>query len=126
MDHRLTPFEAILGELAADRFPALEAGIAAAGHDPRDRDGFVLVREVVELLRELRPDPGVGAGVKELVAFVHACYLFWLDGRCQVSIDRSSLERLLREADWAGRSGAVAGARSDVDLGWGAARLGGR
>ena len=108
MDDRLTPFEATFGELAATRFPALRAGIAAAGRDPHDRDAFVLVREVVELLQEMT-EPGVGEGVSELVGFVHACYLFWLDGRCQVSIDRASLERLLRERDWVASAGVATG-----------------
>lgn len=110
MDHRLTPFEVVFGELAAVRFPALQAGIAEANHDPRDREAFVLVREVVELLRDLAPDQGVGEGVRELVGFVHACYLHWLDGVCRVRIGRDSLERLLRDADWVPSSGVMAGA----------------
>jgi hypothetical protein len=105
----LTPFDSILGEIAPLRFPAIQAGLANAGHDPRDRDAFVLIREVVELLRDLSPEPGVGEGVKELVAFVHACYLFWLDGRRVVTIERDSLVRLLQDRSRSGAGGDPAG-----------------
>jgi hypothetical protein len=99
----------VFGELAAARFPALHAGIAEARSDPRDRDAFVLVREVVELLRDVAPDQGVGEGVRELVGFVHACYLHWLDGVCRVVVDRDSLERLLRDPACAPPSDVMAG-----------------
>ena len=97
VNQRLTPFDAVFGSLAPERFPVLREGIASAGADGRDRDAFVLVREVVELLRELAPDQ-IGEGVGELVAFVHACYRYWLDGERRVAVARDSLERLLRDA----------------------------
>jgi hypothetical protein len=92
---RLNPFDLVFGGLADERFPLLAEGIATAGRDPRDRDAFVLVREVVELLRELAPEPGVGDGIKEMVAFVHASYLYWVDGRCRVRFERDTLDRML-------------------------------
>lgn len=92
---RPTPFDLVFGPLAAERFPALTAGLAAAGRDPRDRDQFVLVREVVELLRELRPDEGLGEGVDVLVGLLQQAYLFWLDGRRVAAVPRDTLERLL-------------------------------
>ncbi len=108
MDHRLTPFEVVFGELAEARFPLLQAGLAEAGRDARDRDAFVLVREVVELLRDVAPEGGVGEGVRELVGFVHACYLHWLDGRCRVAVDRAGLDRLVGD-DHRTTSGVMAG-----------------
>lgn len=94
---RPTPVDLVFGALADERFPALRDAVAAAGKDPRDRDAFVLVREVVTLLRDLRPDEGVGRAAEQLVAFVHAAFLFWLDGRPVLEVDRAALDRLVRE-----------------------------
>jgi hypothetical protein len=58
----------------------------------------VLVKEVAELLRELRPDEGAGVGIDEFVAFVHASFLHWLDGSAVVELDRATLDRLLTAA----------------------------
>ena len=110
MTDRPTPYDLVFAELGPARFPGLDAAIVAAGHDPRDRQGFVLVREVVELLRELRPDEGVGEGVDELVAFLHAAFVFWRDGCSVVELDRAALDRAIEgggttsEVTAAGRS----------------------
>ena len=96
MDARLTPYELAFGPIAAERFPALRTGLAAAGRNPRNRDEFVLVKEVVELLRELRPEGSEGDGVAELVALCHAAYLHWLDEEAVVSVDRDGLAALVR------------------------------
>jgi len=101
---RLTPFELAFQPIAAERFPGLRSGLEAAGRNPRSRDEFVLVKEVVELLRDLRPDEGAGEGVAELVALCHAAYLHWLDGESVVSIDRETLGTLVRGLDPAVRS----------------------
>jgi hypothetical protein len=93
---RPTPYDLVFGELGDARFPAIERAITAAGHDPRSRDRFTLVREAVTLLHELRPEEALGEGVGELVALVHAAFLFWLDGRSVVGVDRETLDRVLR------------------------------
>jgi len=92
---RPTPFSLVFGRLAAERFPALGQAIAEAGRDPRDRDAFLLVREVNQLMQELRPDEGFGEGVAAMAALVHASYLFWLDGERVVTIDESAFTRLV-------------------------------
>jgi hypothetical protein len=97
MTSRPTPFDLVFGELADSRFPPLERGIRHAGYDPKSRDAFTLVREAVELLRELVPEEGIGAGIEDFVAFVHAAFAFWLDGRAIVQIDRETLDRVLRD-----------------------------
>ena len=79
MAERSTPFELVFGKLR-DRFEAIQRGLEAAGADPGDRDRFLLQREVAELLRELRPESGLGAEVKMLGALVHHAYRFWRDG----------------------------------------------
>ncbi len=95
MSVRINPFDAVFGPVAETRFPILRDGIASAGRDPRDRDGFVLVREVVELLRELRPPEALGEGVDQMVGFTHAGYLYWLDGHRTVTVDRETLDDLI-------------------------------
>lgn len=94
---RPTPFALVFGSLAPERFPVLRDGLASAGWDPRHRDGFVLVEEVAELLRELRPDDGLGESVSALVALVHAAYLHWIDGEQIVTVDAAMLDATLRE-----------------------------
>lgn len=92
---RPTPFSLVFGGLAAQQFSALQEAIAGAGRDPRDRDAFLLVREVNELMQELRPDEGFGEGVRAMAALLHASYLFWLDGQRVVAIDDPALTRFL-------------------------------
>jgi hypothetical protein len=92
---RPTPFDLLFGPLAAARFPVLRKGLAAAGRDPRNRDAFLLVEEVAELLRELRPEEGLGKAVSALVGLVHAAYLFWADGERTISVAPEELDRAL-------------------------------
>lgn len=95
MARRQGPFELVFGSLAEERFPRLREGLLAAGRDPRDRDAFLLVQEVGELLRELRPDGGLGAEVGGLVALVHAAYRYWADGQEAVPVGEAALQRVL-------------------------------
>jgi len=92
---RVAPYALVLGAIAPERFPALREGIEAAGRDPRDRDAFLMVREVVELLRELEPEEGLGEGIATMAAFLHQAYLYWMDGERTVPIDGVALERAL-------------------------------
>jgi hypothetical protein len=96
---RETPFPLVLGTIASERFPALRQAITAAGRDPRDRDAFLMVREVVELLRDLEPEDGLGEGIGTMAAFLHHAYLFWMDGESARVIDDATLESALREAE---------------------------
>ena len=54
--------------------------------------------EVAELLRELRPEAGLGSAVEGLVAFLHHAYLFWLDGEQLLTVDEAGLNQLLSSA----------------------------
>ena len=96
---RETPFTLVLGTIAPGRFPALRDGIAAAARDPRHRDAFLMVREVVELLREIEPDEGLGKGIGTMAAFLHHAYLYWMDGQPTSPVDEAALESALRSAE---------------------------
>lgn len=113
---RPTPFALVFGTLAAARFPVLRAGLAAAGRDPRDRDSFLMVEEVAELLRELRPEEGLGEGVSALVGLVHAAYLYWADGEQTTSVGAEALELALAASSGASIAGTNAGTSRYVQL----------
>lgn len=85
---RSTPFDLVFAELAAERFPAIRDALAGAGHDPRDRDAFLLSLPAMTLLRDLRPDDSdAGDGVGELAALAHHAYLAWDAGVVTWHID---------------------------------------
>ena len=88
---RPTPFDLVFGDVARERFPSVRDGIVAAGRDLATRDEFLLVREVAELMREIRPDEGLGEAVEALVAFVHTAVLYWHHGERLVEVERDVL-----------------------------------
>lgn len=92
---RPTPFELVFQPLAPTTFPPIRSALDQARQDPRDRDGFLMLREVVTLLRDLRPDDGLGEGMDQLAALVHHAYLFWATGSLTVEVSPRQLEHLL-------------------------------
>jgi hypothetical protein len=92
---RVTPSELVFSRLAETTFPRISASLAAAEHDPADRDAFLMDREVITLLRELRPDEGLGEAMDQMVALVHHAYLSWAAGTVTVPVSRESAEELL-------------------------------
>jgi hypothetical protein len=92
---RLTPFDLVFQEAADTIFPALRRSLSAAGRDPRNRDAFLMEREVVTLIHDLRPEEGLGTGIDQLSALVHHAYLFWDAGQMVVGVSREELTPLL-------------------------------
>jgi hypothetical protein len=92
---RSTPFEFALAPLAGERFPLIRSALAAAGRDPADRDAFLMEREAVVLLRELRPEEGLGERMDQLAALVHQGYLYWDAGRVTIDVLPEQLPDLL-------------------------------
>lgn len=84
------PFDLVFGSLAEVHFPAIRAALP----EQADLDTFMLATPAVELLRELRPDEGLGDGIDEFVAFVHAAYRFWEDGRRLIALDEAASREL--------------------------------
>jgi hypothetical protein len=74
---RPTPFDLVFRPASQDVFPRIRLALREGGHDPRDRDRFLMLREVVTLLRELRPEQGLGEGIDQLAALLHHAYLYW-------------------------------------------------
>src|SRR3990170_4494666 len=99
---RPTPFELVFGPSAQEVFPKIRLALEQAGHDPRDRDRFLMLREVVTLVRELRPEEGLGPGIDQLTALVHHAYLHWeAEGRV-IELTAEQLTSLLRTFTGAG------------------------
>jgi hypothetical protein len=74
---RPTPFDLVFRQAAEEVFPKIRQALQQADHDSRDRDQFLMLREVATLLHELRPDEGLGEGIDQLAALLHHAYLFW-------------------------------------------------
>jgi hypothetical protein len=95
---RLTPFELVFESVAQTSFPEIQSGLAGSGQDPRNRDAFLMQREVVTLLHDLRPEGGLGEGIDQLAALVHHAYLFWSAGSITVELSSEQLSELLAAA----------------------------
>jgi hypothetical protein len=94
---RPTPFDLVFGPLADERFPPIRVAFEASRGDPRDRDAFLMVREVIQLVHDLRPDEGMGEELGHLAAVHHHAYLFWLAGTPTLEITPAELAGLLRQ-----------------------------
>jgi hypothetical protein len=94
---RPTPFALVFEPVAQTTFPPIRSALDRARQDPHDRDSFLMLREVVTLLRDLRPEEGLGEGMDQLAALVHHAYLFWAAGSLTVAVPLGRLEQLLDE-----------------------------
>jgi hypothetical protein len=95
---RATPFDLVFNRAAESSFPRIASSLAAGGHDPADRDAFLMDREVVTLLRDFRPEEGLGEAMDQMVALVHHAYLAWAAGGVTISVGREAAEELLVKA----------------------------
>ena len=93
---RPTPFDLVFGQAAQEVFPKIRLALDQAGHDPRDRDRFLMLREAVTLVRELRPEEGLGEGIDQLAALVHHGYLYWEAEQRVIELNAEQLTALLR------------------------------
>ena len=98
VEHRAAPFELVFESAAPTAFPAIRQALAQEGRDARDRDAFLMVREALLLLRELRPDEGLGEGIDQLTALVHHAYLFWDSGSVTVEVSSGRLHELIGQS----------------------------
>ncbi len=91
----LTPFDLVFHDLADERFSTVQETLAAAGQEARNRDAFLLNREVGMLLRELRPDEGMGEAIDHLVGLLHHAYLMWEAGGWTYRVSRERAQSIL-------------------------------
>ena len=95
---RPTPFDLVFAHTAETVFPVVRAALERDGHDPADRDAFLMVPEVVSLLHDLRPEEGIGEGMDQLVALAHHAYLLWDAGALTLPLSADRLAALLGAA----------------------------
>src|SRR5262245_60387122 len=92
---RPTPFDLVFSQIAETAFPTIRPALDRGEHDPSDRDAFLIVPEVVQLLHDLRPEEGLGEGMDQLVALVHHAYLLWDAGALVVELSGERLADML-------------------------------
>ena len=92
---RPTPIDLVFSQSAAEVFPAIRSALEQAGYDRTDRDRFLMVREVLTLLRELRPEEGLGEGIDQLAALLHHAYLFWAEEGRTIEVSAEQLSAFL-------------------------------
>ncbi len=90
-DPRPTPFRQLLAPVAGERFPAVGEALREAGVDTEDRDAFLLAPPVAEMIRDLRPEEGLGEAIDPFVALIHAAYLHWASGAVEREVTGSRL-----------------------------------
>jgi hypothetical protein len=95
---RPTPFDLVFDRIAEASFPGIRVALEAGRIDERDRDAFLMQREVVALVRELRPEEGLGEGIDRLAALLHHAYLYWNAGTHVLDATDSDLPALLGPA----------------------------
>src|SRR5215210_2806092 len=92
---RPTPFDLVFSHSAESVFPTIRATLERGGHDPADRDAFLMVPEVVSLLHDLRPEEGLGDGMDQLVALAHHAYLLWDAGALTLPLAAARVSGML-------------------------------
>ena len=92
---RPTPLSLVFSRFIATIFPAIQKAVAERGIESTNRDAFLLIPEAIELVRELRPEEGIGEGMDYLVALVHHAYLTWDGGSLTVPLAAAETEALL-------------------------------
>jgi hypothetical protein len=95
---RSTPFALIFEPIAQQSFPKIQATAVERGIDPLDRDAFLLIPDVVTVLRQLRPEEGVGEAMDQLAALLQHAYLAWEVGNITVGIGDEQLGELVSGA----------------------------
>lgn len=95
---RPTPFDLVFSGFSQDRFPRIRAALESGRRDAADRDAFLIEREAVLVLHELRPAEGLGEGIDQLAALLHHGYLFWEAGLPTIVVGEEALAGLLDPA----------------------------
>jgi hypothetical protein len=90
-----TPFDLVFARTAETVFPTIRNALEREGRAAADRDAFLLIPEVVELLHDLRPEEGMGEGMDQLVALAHHAYVLWDAGTLILPLTAERLSTLL-------------------------------
>lgn len=103
MTGRVTPFDLVFRDIAPERFPVIQREIAGNAAAAADRDRFVLVAPVAELLRDLAPDDVPPEALEGHARLLHHAYRHWSAGGWVFDIGADLLERALTSGPLASR-----------------------
>ncbi len=92
-----TPTDLIFSRFTDTAFPAIQKAAAQGGIDPAERDAFLMLPDAVTLLRDLRPEEGIGEGMDYIVALAHHAYLTWDAGSLTLSLTPEETNDVLGE-----------------------------
>lgn len=102
---RLTPFDLVFGVEGAPALTTTAEAIMTAGTSLADRDALLLDRAFIGLLRDLRPDDGLGDAADEFVAFVHHALAWRAHGAPVTVLDEAGFQQLTTTSE--ARTGAA-------------------
>jgi hypothetical protein len=95
MSERVSPFALVFGQIAPERFPGLQRAIGDDAATAADRDRFVLLAPVGQLLRDLAPDDAPPDALEAYVRLMHHAYRHWVAGGWVYDVAADTLERAL-------------------------------
>lgn len=93
MTARTSPFALVFSELAPRHFPEIRAAIGADATAAADRDRFVLLGPVGQLLRDMAPDDTPPETLEGFIRLVHHAYRHWAAGGWVYDVAPERLER---------------------------------
>ena len=96
MTARVSPFALVFGEMAPERFPEIQQAIGGDAVAAADRDRFVLLAPVGQLLRDLAPDDAPPEAMDAYVRLVHHAYRYWESGGWTYDVGDAALDRAAR------------------------------
>lgn len=91
MSERVTPFALVFGQLAPERFPGVRDAIGGDAAAAADRDRFVLLAPVGQLLRALAPDDAPPDAIEAYVRLLHHAYRHWAAGGWTYEVSDATL-----------------------------------
>ena len=103
MSGRVSPFALVFGGLAPQRFPEIQQAVAGDPAAAADRDRFVLLAPVGQLLRDLAPDDAPPDAIDGYVRLVHHAYRYWAEGGWTYDIGDAALDRAVRDGTMTSR-----------------------
>ncbi len=96
MTKRVNPFVLVFERLAPEHFPLIQAAIGGDQTKAADRDRFVLLGPVAQLVRELAPDDGPPEAIEAYMRLVHHAYRYWAAGSRTYDVDDAQLDGAVR------------------------------
>jgi hypothetical protein len=97
MSERMHPYELVFGTPAFEEeaFPGIRQEAEDRGVDVRDREQFIMLVAVGDLMRSMLPDDAPHSATTQFGALVTEAYHFWLAGKRTYALDEAALRALL-------------------------------